>query len=127
MEKVLIDSDILIYIGNNDRSIIELVKKLEERNQLSISIITEMEMLVGCRNKQEFQKLDKFLRRFNVVALNEYISEIAKDLVKKYYLSHGLEIPDALIASTAIHWKIPLLTKNKKDFKFIQNLELIEF
>ena len=84
MEKVLIDSDILIYIGNNDRSIIELVKKLEERNQLSISIITEMEMLVGCRNKQEFQKLDKFLRRFNVVALNEYISEIAKDLVKKY-------------------------------------------
>ena len=122
---ILIDSDILIFIGNNDKQIIEIVKKLEDTNELSISVVTEMEMLVGCRNKQEFQKLERFLRRFKILSLNEFISNIAKELVKKYYLSHGLEIPDALIAGTAVYWKIPLLTKNKKDFKFIQDLTLV--
>lgn len=53
---VLIDSDILIYIGNRDKQIIDAVKELELKNELAISIVTEMEMLVGCRNKTEFQK-----------------------------------------------------------------------
>jgi predicted nucleic acid-binding protein len=37
-----------------------------------------------------------------------------------------LEIPDALIAATAIDLKIPLLTKNRKDFHFIEKIELLD-
>ncbi|HRG47820.1 MAG TPA: type II toxin-antitoxin system VapC family toxin [Leptospiraceae bacterium] len=123
---ILIDSNILIDIGNKDKQIIETVKELELKNKLSISIITEMEMLVGCRNKIEFQKLDKFLERFVIYKITESIAELGKDLIKKYYLSHGLEIPDALIAATALNLKIPLLTKNRKDFRFIETLELLD-
>jgi hypothetical protein len=123
---VLIDSDILIYIGNKDKQVIQAVKELELKKKLAISIVTEMEMLVGCRNKIEFQKLDKFLKRFSVCKIIESISELGKELIKKYYLSHGLEIPDALIAATALKLEIPLLTMNKKDFRFIENIELLD-
>jgi len=38
--------------------------------------------------------------------------------------SHGLQIPDALIAATAICHDMELLTYNVKDFKFIQGIKL---
>ncbi len=123
---VLIDSNILIQIGNKDKQIVELVKELEIKNKLAISIVTEMEMLVGCRNKAEFQNLDKFLKRFSICKITESISELGKELIKKYYLSHGLEIPDALIAATALQLEIPLLTINRKDFRFIESVELLD-
>jgi len=44
--------------------------------------------------------------------------------VYKYAKSHSLDIPDSLIASTALKINLPLLTYNKRDFKFIDNLIL---
>ncbi|MDX1960450.1 MAG: type II toxin-antitoxin system VapC family toxin [Leptospiraceae bacterium] len=128
MEKklvVLVDTNILIQIGNKDKNTVEFVKDLEMKNHLSISIVTEMEMLVGCRNKIELHNLDRFLKRFFVYKITDPISDLAKELIKKYYLSHGLKIPDALIASTALKLDIPLLTINKKDFQFINGIKLL--
>lgn len=33
-------------------------------------------------------------------------------------------LADALIASTALVWGLPLVTLNKKDFQFIESLQL---
>jgi predicted nucleic acid-binding protein len=49
---------------------------------------------------------------------------MAIDLVEKYAKSHGLKIPDALIAATSICEEMPLLTYNVKDFKFIEKIRL---
>ena len=38
--------------------------------------------------------------------------------------SHGLHIPDALIAATAICGGLQLLTYNVKDFKFVEGIRL---
>jgi predicted nucleic acid-binding protein len=46
------------------------------------------------------------------------------DLIEQYSKSHGLQIPDALIASTAICHDMELLTYNVKDFKFIKGIKL---
>ena len=81
-----------------------------------------MELMVGCRNKQELAVLDRFLKRFTVIKLNESISNIAVDLLREYRLSHGLLIPDALIASTALCLNLDLATKNQRDHRFIENL-----
>ena len=43
-----------------------------------------------------------------------------------YIGNKGLEIPDALIAATALTLKIPLLTMNRKDFRFIEKIELLD-
>ena len=44
----------------------------------------------------------------------------AVNMIEKYAKSHGLHIPDALIASTAMCSGMELLTFNLKDFKFIE-------
>ncbi|RIK44584.1 MAG: hypothetical protein DCC55_02120 [Chloroflexi bacterium] len=41
-----------------------------------------------------------------------------------FLLSHGLLIPDALIAATAIVINEPLATKNHRDYRFITGLTL---
>lgn len=82
---------------------------------------------MGCANKNEFQALQKFLVEFEIVQLNNRISLKAVELFEDFRLSHGVMIPDMLIAATAITLKIPLLSKNKKDFRFIDQLNLREY
>jgi predicted nucleic acid-binding protein len=48
------------------------------------------------------------------------------DVIIEFY-KNNLKIPDALIASSAIANKVKLFTLNKKDFKFIQELNLYQF
>ena len=50
----------------------------------------------------------------------------ATNLIFKYAKSHNLTIPDALIAATAKR-NIPLFTLNLKDFKYIDEINLITF
>ncbi|WP_245536663.1 PIN domain-containing protein [Thiothrix nivea] len=49
------------------------------------------------------------------------------ELLQQYRLSHGLLIPDGLIAATAIEAGIPLISKNQKDYRFIQELQLLPY
>ena len=42
-----------------------------------------------------------------------------------YFLSHGLLIPDALIAATALEQGLALYTKNLRHFQVIASLTLI--
>jgi predicted nucleic acid-binding protein len=83
-----------------------------------------MELLLGAANKMELNQLNKKLLRFNNALINNNITLTAFELLKTYSLSHGLKIPDCLIASTAITTRLELFTYNKKDFIFIKKLEL---
>jgi len=109
----LVDTDILIDFGRAHTA-------AEEKT--AVSVITAMEVAVGCRNKAELKTLQKFLDRFTIFHLSENISSIANHLIGQYHHSHGLLIPDALIAATALHYGVSLYTKNQKDFVFIPKL-----
>ncbi|WP_020558258.1 type II toxin-antitoxin system VapC family toxin [Thiofilum flexile] len=123
----LIDTDILIDASHADGIALSTLQHIEQTSHLAISIITEMELTVGCRNKTEVRELTKFLRRFEVIALNEGSSKIALKLLQQYRLSHGLAIPDSLIAATAIDLDIPLISKNQRDYRFITELHLLPY
>lgn len=125
--KILVDTDIVIDVGVGIINAIDRIQQESQSSILAISIITQMELLVGCRNKTELQKLESFLTHYQIIKLEGHISEKALDLIKTYRLSHGLLIPDALIAATAIIESIPLLTKNQKDYRFIQELNLLNY
>lgn len=126
-EFIIFDTDIIIDAGRNDKKAIARLEMEEAKNVLSLSIITKMELIVGCRNKSEQRILGNFLKRFEVIYLTESISKKATDLLKTYRLSHGLLIPDALIAATAILSHAPFISKNQKDFQYIEGLNLLTY
>jgi predicted nucleic acid-binding protein len=101
------------------------LQQIEQQLQMAISVITQMELIVGCRNKKELRSVDRFLSRFEVIKLNENISDIASDLLRNYCLGHGLLIADALIAATAVSLDLPFITKNQRDYQFIMDLNLL--
>ena len=91
---------------------------------LAISAVTRMELLVGAWNNAELRKIEKSLDAIQEIAISEDISTKAVELIRKYAKSHGLKIPDAIIAATAIDQSVPLFTYNVRDFKFIKGLTL---
>ena len=124
---ILIDTDVLIDYSRGIEQSRELLKKLDNNHILSISVITKLELIIGCENKAAFKSLQEFLSAFEVIQLDSSISQIAVQLFNDYRLSHGVLIPDMLIASTALSYDIPLLSKNRKDFRFIDDLDLLEY
>jgi len=125
--EVLVDSDILIDIARSNSQTINFLSKLQKKHVLVTSVVSKMELLIGCKNKTELNKTIRFFSLLKVIPLNETISDKAVSLLKTYRLSHGLEIADSLIASSAFVHECPLLSKNKKDFRFIPDIELIKF
>ena len=127
MQIVIVDTDILIDAGLKIDKAINYLQRLEQENTLGVSVITQMELIVGCRNRRELNSLDKFLRRFAIININETISFKSAELLKKYRLGHGLMIADALIAATVLTMDVSVLTKNKKDYQFIEGIKLIPY
>lgn len=83
-----------------------------------------MELIKGTRHKEDSQQIDKRLKRFDTILLSPEITIRAFELLNAYHLSHGLAIPDALIAATALETGLKLFTYNVRDFKFIKGLDL---
>ncbi|MBI5016195.1 MAG: type II toxin-antitoxin system VapC family toxin [Deltaproteobacteria bacterium] len=123
---LLVDTDILIDAGRAAPTALQFLND-KYPGALAVCVITRMELIVGCRNKAELRVLDSFLRGFRVFALTPDISQQAEALLRRYRLSHGLLIPDALIAATALGADIPLATKNVSDFRFIEGLALVDY
>jgi len=126
-EVLLVDTDILIDSARAQPDAIAFLKEHEDTYALSLSIVTEMELLVGCRSKVEQNRLDRSLKCFKIICLQEAMSGKATQLLRTFSLSHGLLIPDALIAATAMVLGVPLATKNRRDYRFIKELQLFPY
>ena len=119
---IILDSNILIDILKGRQEAIDKVQDLS--SPLSISVITAMELVVGARNIQEVTKLEQFIDIFEVIHLDQTISDLALKLITEYSKSHALDIPDSLIAATTMINRAKLFTYNIKDFRFIPKLDL---
>lgn len=121
---IIVDTNILIELfkGNND-----VLSKLEEipPDTISLSAVSAMELYCGALNKLELQRIRKNLGAFHLCHITQEISVKSIELVARYTKSHGLQIPDAIIAATALELSSPLMTLNIKDFRFIEGLLLI--
>ena len=126
-EPILIDTDVLIDAARESAEAISVLAQIEQRASLAISVITQMELVVGCRNKAELRTVDRFLKWLQVVKLNERISDLAVDLLRRYRLSHGLLIADAIVAATALSLDRPFISKNQRDSTFIPGLQLLGY
>jgi predicted nucleic acid-binding protein len=110
---LLVDTNILIQINQG----IKVVEPILENN-LAISFITEIELLGGLNFSKELKNQYKNL-------INDcYIFEFNRDIKEKTIFlrnNYKLKIPDAIIASTAIVFDLPLVSS---DADFIKIIEL---
>lgn len=94
-----------------------------------ISVITYMEIVQGMKNRRELNIFLNQLRRWSVtvIQVDRDISARAMGYVEDYFLSHSLQIADAIVAATAVEAKEPLLTANDKHYRQVKALKLIKF
>ena len=120
---ILCDTDILIEYLKDNSEICSKLEHLGDEN-LSISIITQAELIRGAFNKTEQAKIKKQIKSITVISLSDSISNQFQRILDLYALSHKISIPDALIAATAIASDLRLFTRNVKDFRFIKGISM---
>ena len=120
---ILVDTNIFIEVFKGNPAVIATVQSVGPEN-LALSAITAMELYYGALNRLELQRIRKNLRVFKIVHISNTISETATRLIETYAKSHNLQIPDALIAATALETHSELMTLNVRDFRYINGLVL---
>lgn len=121
-----LDSTVLVdYLRGKTTAATYINKQFEQFIPVTLSIITQAELLSGVKDKKELTTLEKTLVPFTVVPITPEIGNRAITLLKQYKLSHGLHILDAFIAATAIMHGYPLISANVKHFQMIAELKLI--
>ena len=123
---MLIDTDVIIwYMRGNPNAL----KALEKNNGFTISVVTYMELVQGMRNKNELASLRKALKYWDtkVIYITEEISSKAMFYVEQHYLSHSVQLADALIGATAVSHGIQLLTGNDKHYRIVKESKIAKF
>ena len=123
---MIIDTDVIIwYLRGNEKA-----KELIYKNiPFKISVITYMEIVQGMKDKKELLVFQKHIRKWDVeiIQIDTEISSRAMFFVEDYFLSHSMELSDAIIAATGIQTKDVIITANDKHYKFIPNIQLEKF
>ena len=122
---ILCDTNIFIHAFNGNVQTIEELNQIGHEN-IALSTITVMELFQGMGNKRELEIMKKRIRYYDFIEIDIPVSKLALELVERFNLSHGLKIPDAIIAATAVVHQIELHTYNVKDFRFVPDIRLYE-
>ncbi len=126
--KYLLDTDICIYYLKGNAKIKETIASIN-CEELSISIITQAELLYGAYNSEKVDenlaKIDMLKKSLKVTGLDEKSLNIYARTKAELKRKGGLiDEFDLLIASVAIANGLILVTNNKKHFDRISGLKL---
>jgi len=118
----VIDSDIFIDALRGVEKAEVFLRKAIDSNEGAFSAITESELLSGqeCDEKEKREALLHLLSMLIKISVDNPVAQIAGDLRRQ----HGLLLPDAIIAATALYSDSILVTRNSKDFSSVKGLEL---
>lgn len=123
---MIIDTDVIIwYMKGNQKA----YKAIENSKNFYISVVTYMELVQGMRDKNELNSLRNALHAWDsqILYISEEISVKAMFFVEQHFLSHAIQLGDALIGATAISRGFPILTGNDKHYKIFKDLQVKKF
>ncbi len=119
-DRVVVDTNIALYLLNGDRDLADMLYG----KQLTLSNITRMELLsFPDITRSELSKVEVFLESWPIVDMHSLIEELAIGIRRR----HRLKLPDSIIAATALHLEIPLLTADKSMERLIPDIEVIRY
>ena len=117
MNRVLDTNIVLYFLGGT------LAAPLPD-GAYHVSVVTELELLSYPKLTPEQEApIKAFLSALKIVGLEPGVKEAAIHLRRQ----HGLKLPDAIIAATAIELDLTLITANVKHFKQIPELKIEPF
>lgn len=122
---MLIDTDVMIWYLRGNSKAAHIIDSIP----FGMSDIVYMELIQGMRNKQELNLFKSFIkqRKIECLPLTPEITNRAIYFLELYSLSHGLRMPDALIAATCDIYGNTLLTANTSHYRMISSLMLKVF
>lgn len=121
-QRYLADSNTIIdYVGNKMPDTALLVLDGYFDDNLTISIISKIEVLGFNGENDELHNLVHFIALASIVFVDDAIADKTIELRKAY----RIKLPDAIIAATALVYELMLVTRNTEDFKNITGLTCI--
>jgi len=132
MKVTLIDTDILSYYLKGDLLVGKQVKHyLNHFSLLTISKITQYEILSGLEYKQAIRQI----KQFEILLADFEILPLSGNTIRTAAIEYGklkrkgitIGNSDILIAATALSNNMTLATNNVKHFKHIEDLQIINW
>lgn len=117
--KLLLDTNILLYLLAGDQTLVDIL----QGKSIYISFITELELLsYKSLNASDKRDIEALLSECIIVDIN---SGIKKDTIQ-IRQEYGLKLPDAIIAATSQYLDIPLISADK-GFGKVDSLSLVHY
>ena len=122
--QVLVDTDVLIDFLRGYGPAVSFVNSQSDRIILPAIVVAEL--YAGARGAQDDEEqavLDNLLSLFRIVPIDEDIARLGGLYRRDYGPSHGIGLPDALVAATAFLAGANLKTLNVKHFPMFEGIE----
>jgi predicted nucleic acid-binding protein len=103
VERLLLDTNVLVYhLGGR----LDATRALQGK-EVHISFVTEIELQSKATlSASDLASIHRALANYRISDINPTIKQITAALRRR----HGLKLADALVAATALHLDLPLLT-----------------
>jgi predicted nucleic acid-binding protein len=116
MDSYLIDTDVLIDHLRGEKRALSFLKQIGgEGSVVSYSVIGKAEIYSGIQPEEE-DAVSRLFRGMREIPVDGEVAEMAGRYRKVFYASHGVLLPDALVAASAKKIGATLVTLNKKHF-----------
>lgn len=120
MTACLLDTCILIDVLRNRNEAVEFLHR--EGHRPLVSVVTAAELFAGVRTEIEQNRIDGMLDLLSICQVDLEIARLGGAYSRQYRRSHGVAIPDALIAATARVHGVRLVTRNVKHFPMLDDV-----
>jgi predicted nucleic acid-binding protein len=122
MEKVVLDTDVLVDLLRGKEKAVRKIQELEEHAIIYTTVVNLFELYYGAYKSKYKEKnvkaVSELEKSINILLLDERSAEIAgKMLAELQSKGKDVEFRDALIAGIAIRNSVPIYTRNVKHFR----------
>ena len=116
---MLLDSNIIIYAAQPEHV---ALRQFIEMHAPAVSVISQIEVLGYHKlTEEDRQFLEQFFRTAERLLLSESVVQWAIKLRQRRKMSLG----DSIVAGTAIVYERTLVTRNTDDFRWIEEIKLL--